>query len=59
MLLTRRNEALETMLKQELDQMKAAEGRGEQQATGGAQPPKKRGRPSGTAVGKGKGKAKQ
>jgi len=51
MLLTRRNDALETMLKGELDQMKAAEGRGDGQASGGAQG-KKRGRPAG----KGKGK---
>ncbi|KAF1962866.1 hypothetical protein CC80DRAFT_487319 [Byssothecium circinans] len=58
MLLTRRNEALETLLKQNLDQMKAAEGRGGQEATGGAQP-KKRGRPSGAGISKGKGKAKQ
>jgi hypothetical protein len=53
MLLTRRNDALETMLKQELDRMKAAEGRGDGQAVAGA-PGKKRGRPAGT----GKGKAK-
>jgi centromere protein S len=55
MLLTRRNEALESILKQELDQMKAAEGRG-----GGAQvqkEPKKRGRPAGAGRGKGKMKA--
>lgn len=54
MLLTRRNEALEEILKQELDRMKAAEGRGDQQqnATTG----KKRGRPAGGG-GKGKGKA--
>ncbi len=53
MLLTRRNEALEDILRQELDRMKAAEGRGEQQQpTAGG---KKRGRPSGG--GKGKGKA--
>lgn len=51
MLLTRRNDALETMMKQELDKMKAAEGRGEGQAAAGAQA-KKRGRPAG------KGKAK-
>ena len=51
MLLTRRNDALETMLKQELESMKAAEGRGEGQAVAGAQG-KKRGRPAG------KGKAK-
>jgi hypothetical protein len=53
MLLTRRNEALEDILRQELDRMKVAEGRGEAQqtvATG-----KKRGRPVGS--GKGKGKA--
>ncbi|KAF2689212.1 hypothetical protein K458DRAFT_413507 [Lentithecium fluviatile CBS 122367] len=55
MLLTRRNEALESILKQELDQMRAAEGQGESgQAQGQA---KKRGRPAGR--GKGKGKAKQ
>jgi hypothetical protein len=53
MLLTRRNDALETMLKQELDRMKAAEGRGDGQAVAGAHG-KKRGRPAGT----GKGKAK-
>jgi centromere protein S len=54
MLLTRRNDALETMLKQELEGMKAAEGRGEGQAVGGAAAQgKKRGRPAG----KGKGKA--
>lgn len=53
MLLTRRNEALEDILRQELDRMKAAEGRGEaqQNVTTG----KKRGRPAGG--GKGKGKA--
>ncbi|KAJ4342344.1 MHF histone-fold complex component [Ascochyta clinopodiicola] len=53
MLLTRRNEALEDMLRQELDRLKAAEGRGEpqQNVTTG----KKRGRPVGG--GKGKGKA--
>jgi len=45
MLLTRRNDALESMLKGELERMERAEGRGE----GG-----KKGRP----VGKGKGKAK-
>lgn len=53
MLLTRRNEALEGILRRELDQLKAAEGRTEQQqpvTTG-----KKRGRPSGG--GKGKGRA--
>ena len=53
MLLTRRNEALEDILRHELDQLKAAEGQGEQQqhvTTG-----KKRGRPPGG--GKGKGKA--
>jgi centromere protein S len=54
MLLTRRNDALETMLKQELEGMKAAEGRGEGQAVGGAAQGKKRGRPAG----KGKGKEK-
>ncbi len=47
MLLTRRNDALETMLKGELDRMKATEGRGA--ATGGQ---KKRGRPSGGGKGK-------
>ncbi|KAJ4297965.1 MHF histone-fold complex component [Kalmusia sp. IMI 367209] len=51
MLLARRNEALEIMLKEELDQMKAAEGRGESHMQ-----PKKRGRPAGA---KGKGSAKQ
>lgn len=56
MLLTRRNEALEVLVKRELDKIKAADGREE----GGAQP-KKRGRPSGTGAGgaKGKEKAKQ
>ncbi|KAF2256998.1 hypothetical protein BU26DRAFT_513726 [Trematosphaeria pertusa] len=56
MLLARRNEALESILKQELDEMKAAEGRSEPQNQ-----PKKRGRPSGAGAGpgKGKGKAKQ
>ncbi|KAL5420733.1 hypothetical protein PMIN04_006224 [Paraphaeosphaeria minitans] len=54
MLLTRRNEALEETLKRELDRMRAAEGRVEEQF-------KKRGRPSGAgarAGAKGKGKAK-
>lgn len=53
MLLTRRNEALEDILQQELDRIKAAEGRGGQQrnATTG----KKRGRP--VSGGKGKEKA--
>ncbi|KAF9737900.1 hypothetical protein PMIN06_004261 [Paraphaeosphaeria minitans] len=54
MLLTRRNEALEETLKRELDRMRAAEGRVEEQS-------KKRGRPSGAgarAGAKGKGKAK-
>ncbi|KAF2116680.1 kinetochore component CENP-S-domain-containing protein [Lophiotrema nucula] len=55
MLLSRRNEGLETVLKKHLEEMKAKEGRG----AGGAAEPKKRGRPSGTGVGKGKGKAKQ
>jgi hypothetical protein len=54
MLLTRRNEALEALVKRELDRIKAADGREE----GGAQP-KKRGRPSGAGAAKGKGKAKQ
>jgi centromere protein S len=49
MLLTRRNDALETMLKGELERMRAAEGRGDVVSGGG----KKRGRPAG----KGKGKA--
>ena len=57
MLLTRRNDALETMLKGELERMRAAEGRGEGQVvtTG-----KKKGRPSGAGGGatKGKGKGK-
>lgn len=49
MLLTRRNDALETMLKGELDRLRAAEGRG---ADGrakavGAETGKKRGRPKG------------
>lgn len=48
MLLTRRNEGLETLLKQELDRIKAAEGRGEEPGK------KAKGRPKG----KGKGKAK-
>ncbi|KAF2741098.1 hypothetical protein EJ04DRAFT_571814 [Polyplosphaeria fusca] len=53
MLLSRRNEGLETVLKQVLDEMKAKEGRP-------AVPEKKvRGRPSGASAGKGKGKAKQ
>lgn len=53
MLLTRRNEALEETLKRELDQMRAAEGRGSDVQ------PKKRGRPSGAGAStKGKGKAK-
>jgi centromere protein S len=55
MLLTRRNEALEDILRQELDRMKAAEGRGEQQQNVTAA--KKRGRPSGGGKGKAKGKA--
>lgn len=50
MLLTRRNEALESILKRELDRMRAAEGRGEDKDVG-----KKRGKPVGG--GKGKGKA--
>lgn len=55
MLLTRRNDALETMLKQELDRMRAAEGRRpDGQAIAAPKEPKKRGRPAGT----GKGKAK-
>lgn len=45
MLLTRRNEALETVLRQELEGMRAAEGRG----SAANERPKKRGRPSGTA----------
>ncbi|EAT84967.1 hypothetical protein SNOG_07501 [Parastagonospora nodorum SN15] len=49
MLLTRRNDALESMLKGELERMQSAEGRGD---VGGGE--KKKGRP----VGKGKGKAK-
>jgi centromere protein S len=49
MLLTRRNDALETMLRGELEGMRQAEGRGGNDAVQG----KKRGRPSG----KGKGKA--
>ncbi|KAF2865338.1 kinetochore component CENP-S-domain-containing protein [Massariosphaeria phaeospora] len=53
MLLTRRNEGLEEVLKKELDRLRAEEGRGAD-----AQP-KKRGRPSGAGVAKGKGKAKQ
>jgi centromere protein S len=53
MLLTRRNDALETMLKQELERMKAAEGRGEGQSVAGAAG-KKRGRPAGVTKGKGK-----
>ncbi|KAF2639313.1 hypothetical protein P280DRAFT_499539 [Massarina eburnea CBS 473.64] len=56
MLLTRRNEALEMLLKQQLDAMRAAEGRDEQQQVPGA---KKRGRPSGAGAVKGKGKGKQ
>ena len=53
MLLTRRNDALETMLKKELDGMKVAEGRGDGRAVAGTQAQgKKRGRPAG------KGKAK-
>ncbi|KAL5118936.1 MHF histone-fold complex component [Pleosporales sp. CAS-2024a] len=57
MLMTRRNDALESMLKDELDRIKAAEGRGEAAQSRGrgvaAVAEKKRGRPSG----KGKGKA--
>ncbi|KAH4174290.1 hypothetical protein HBI25_033990 [Parastagonospora nodorum] len=49
MLLTRRNDALESMLKGELERMQSAEGRGD---VGGGE--KKKGRP----VGKGKRKAK-
>lgn len=51
MLLTRRNDALESMLKQELDALRAAEGRGEGAAGAGAQGKKRR------PAGKGKGKA--
>ncbi|KAJ4356115.1 MHF histone-fold complex component [Didymosphaeria variabile] len=50
MLLTRRNEALEETLKRELDRMRAADGRGEEQR------PKKKGRPTGMGA-RGKGKA--
>jgi centromere protein S len=56
MLLTRRNDALETMLRRELEGMKAAEGRGvvvQQQQQQQQQAAKKRGRPIGA-----KGKAK-
>lgn len=53
MLLTRRNEALEDILQQELDRIKAAEGRGGQQR--GVTTGKKRARP--VDSGKGKGKA--
>ncbi|KAF2130912.1 hypothetical protein P153DRAFT_421923 [Dothidotthia symphoricarpi CBS 119687] len=49
MLLTRRNEALESILRRELDTLRAAEGRGDGQAA------VKKGRPVGG--GKGKGKA--
>ena len=52
MLLTRRNDALETMLKGELERIRASEGRGQGGLSGGG--PKKKGRPSG---GKGKQKA--
>ncbi|KAF1978214.1 hypothetical protein BU23DRAFT_587189 [Bimuria novae-zelandiae CBS 107.79] len=52
MLLTRRNEALEGILKAELDRMRAEEGRGEEG-------PKKRGRPAAAAGAKGKGKGKK
>ncbi|OAK98024.1 hypothetical protein IQ06DRAFT_295402 [Phaeosphaeriaceae sp. SRC1lsM3a] len=50
MLLARRNDALEEMLRRELDAIKAGEGRGEKETTKGQA--KKRGRPAG------KGKAK-
>jgi hypothetical protein len=53
MLLSRRNAALETIMKQTLDEMHAKEGRS------AAQEKKGRGRPSGAGTGKGKGKAKQ
>lgn len=55
MLLTRRNDALEVMLKQELERIRAAEGRTVDGAPEGANvgAGKKRGRPAG----KGKGKA--
>jgi centromere protein S len=54
MLLTRRNDALETMLRTELEGMRAAEGRVEARVGGAAEMQgKKRGRPAG----KGKGKA--
>ncbi|KAL6710746.1 MHF histone-fold complex component [Coniothyrium glycines] len=55
MLLTRRNDALETMLRQELVRMRAAEGRKpDGQASAAPKEAKKRGRPAG----KGKGPAK-
>jgi centromere protein S len=56
MLLTRRNADLETVVQQELDRIKAADGRVQSNAQ-----PKKRGRPPGGGAGgaKGKGKAKQ
>ncbi|KAH7399075.1 kinetochore component CENP-S-domain-containing protein [Phaeosphaeria sp. MPI-PUGE-AT-0046c] len=54
MLLARRNDALEEMLKRELEEIKASEGRGgEKGKSGGAAQAKKSGRPAG----KGKGKA--
>ncbi|KAH7382157.1 kinetochore component CENP-S-domain-containing protein [Pyrenochaeta sp. MPI-SDFR-AT-0127] len=54
MLLTRRNDALETMLRQELERLRAAEGRGDVQSMGA----KKRGQPVGGGKVKGKGRGK-
>ncbi|KAF2262379.1 hypothetical protein CC78DRAFT_534870 [Lojkania enalia] len=51
MLLSRRNEGLETVMKQYLDQMRAKE------TPAGVTDKKQRGRPPGKATGKGKGKA--
>ncbi|KAF2190818.1 hypothetical protein K469DRAFT_721722 [Zopfia rhizophila CBS 207.26] len=59
MLLSRRNEGLETVLKQALDEMKTKEGRsGAGAEAEEKKKKKKRGRPSGMGVGKGKGKTK-
>jgi centromere protein S len=55
MLLTRRNDALETMLRKELEGMKAAEGRVD--GGGGAAEVQGQGKKRGRPAGKGKGKA--
>lgn len=57
MLLTRRNEALEEVLKRELEGLRAKEGRGGEEA-GGQGKGKKRGRPPGGGGAKGKGRGK-